>query len=259
MFDGQSNLPGLGAVRQSGTPDERLLDRKGNEADAPPARGHAGHRRRLRTRFLAGGADALADYELLELLLFLAVPRGDVKPLAKALIAQFGSFGQAVSATPERLSEVDGAGPSVVAALKTIQACGLRLLAHQAQERPIIGNWDALLAYCQGAMGFEAIEQFRVLYLDKKNRLIGDEVLQQGTIDHTPVYPREVARRAIEVGASAVILAHNHPSGDPTPSGADIEMTGQIKAALSTLNIALHDHVVIGGQDHASFRNLGLL
>ncbi len=223
------------------------------------AGGHSGHRQRLRARFLTGGTDALADYELLELLLFLAAPRGDVKPLAKALIARFGGFGQVVSASQERLSEVDGVGPAVLAALKTVQACGLRLLSHQAQEKPVIGNWDALLAYCQGAMSFEKIEQFRVLYLDRKNRLIGDEVLQRGTIDHTPVYPREVARRAIEVGAAAVILAHNHPTGDPTPSGADIEMIGQIKAALATLNVSLHDHVIIGGQDHASFRSLGLL
>jgi DNA repair protein RadC len=264
MLDEQSILPGLNNWGQSRTPNEQPAGRNGNafqsgiEGEASK-RGHAGHRQRLRARFLAGGADALADYELLEMLLFLAVPRGDVKPLAKTLIKRFGSFGQVVSASPERLSEVDGVGPAALAALKTVQACSLRLLAHKAKEKPVIGNWESLLAYCQGAMAYETIEQFRVLYLDKKNRLIGDEVLQQGTIDHTPVYPREVARRAIETGASAVIMAHNHPSGDPTPSAADIEMTSQIEAALATLNIALHDHVVIGGQDHASFRNLGLL
>lgn len=268
MLDGQSTLPGLAADRQPGTGAEQPLARNGNEdhttgtttgPTAGPAAAHAGHRQRLRTRFLAGGADALADYELLELLLFLAVPRGDVKPLAKRLIGRFGSFGAVVSAAPQRLEEVSGVGPAVLTALKTVQACGIRLLAHRAREEPVIGNWDALLDYCQGAMSFEKIEQFRVLYLDRRNRLIGDEVQQQGTIDHTPVYPREVARRALEMGAAAVILAHNHPSGDPTPSGADIEMTGQIKAALSTLNITLHDHVIVGGQDHASFRSLGLL
>jgi DNA repair protein RadC len=256
MLDAQSTLPGLPRDRQAAARDvtEKSAPR---HVDGPA--NHAGHRRRLRDRFLAGGADALADYELLELLLFLAVPRGDVKPLAKRLVARFGSFGAAVSAPPERLEEINGVGPAVVAALKTAQACGLRLLAHRAQDKPVIGNWDALLDYCRGAMAFETIEQFRVLYLDRKNRLISDEVMQQGTIDHTPVYPREVARRALEVGAAAIILAHNHPSGDPTPSGADIDMTGQVRDALKTLNIVLHDHVVIGGQDHASFRNLGLL
>ena len=257
MFDVPSNLPDLLPNGQAAATVAPRRKKAG--ADRKNQGGHRGHRQRLRHRFLAGGPDALADYELLELLLFLAVPRGDVKPLAKKLVERFGSFGAVVSAPAERLEEISGVGPAVLAALKTVQACGLRLLAHRAQEGPVVGNWDALLDYCRGAMGFETIEQFRVLYLDRKNRLIADEVLQQGTIDHTPVYPREVARRALEMGAAAVILAHNHPSGDPTPSGADIDMTRQVRDALKTLNIVLHDHVVIGGQDHASFRNLGLL
>ncbi|MCP1335058.1 RadC family protein [Futiania mangrovi] len=219
----------------------------------------AGHRARLKQRFLDGGADAVADYELLELILFLAIPRSDVKPLAKALIARFGGFGEVVSADPARLREVKGVGDTVIVALKSVQAAALKLARGRVLNRPAISSWTALLDYCTAAMGFNTTEQFRILFLDKKNLLIADEVQQKGTVDHTPVYPREVVKRALELGASALILVHNHPSGDPTPSGADIAMTKQIEEAARAVGIRLHDHLVIGQGAHASFKSLGLL
>ncbi|MDX5360505.1 MAG: DNA repair protein RadC [Alphaproteobacteria bacterium] len=219
----------------------------------------AGHRARLKQRFLDGGADAVADYELLELILFLAIPRSDVKPLAKALIARFGGFGEVVSADPARLREVKGVGDTVVVALKSVQAAALKLSRGRVLNRPAISSWTALLDYCTAAMGFNTTEQFRILFLDKKNLLIADEVQQKGTVDHTPVYPREVVKRALELGASALILVHNHPSGDPTPSGADIAMTKQIEEAARAVGIRLHDHLIIGQGAHASFKSLGLL
>lgn len=218
-----------------------------------------GHRQRLRERFLKKGAEALTDYELLELLLCLAVPRRDMKPLAKDLLKRFGSFAAAVSAPPERLREVPGVGDTVLTALKLSRAAALALQREELMERPVIGSWKALLGYCRSAMAYETNEQFRVLFLDKKNAIIADEVQQTGTVDQTPVYPREVIKRALELGASAIILVHNHPSGDPTPSRDDIEMTKEIVAAAEKLGIAVHDHVVIAKRGHVSFKSLGLL
>ncbi|MEY4879111.1 MAG: hypothetical protein RJB62_580 [Pseudomonadota bacterium] len=217
------------------------------------------HRKRLRDKFLTAGDSALADYELLELALFAAIPRRDVKPLAKTLIATFGSFADVIAATPERLKEISGVGDGVVASLKTIEAAAKRLARGKVINRPALSSWDALLDYCSVAMARLAREEFRILFLDRKNILLADEVQQKGTVDHTPVYPREVVKRALELGASALILVHNHPSGDPTPSKADIAMTREIQAAAKALKIELHDHLVIGNGRHASFRSLGLL
>lgn len=208
---------------------------------------------------MAGGADALPDYELLELALFAAIPRRDVKPLAKTLIARFGSFADVIAAAPERLMEVDGIGEATVTALKVIQAAALRLSRSQVLNRPALSSWAALIDYCTAAMAREANEEFRILFLDRKNVLIADEVQARGTVDHTPVYPREIVKRVLELGASAFILVHNHPSGDPTPSQADIAMTREIANAAKALKIALHDHLVIGRKGHVSFKAMGLL
>ncbi|HXJ03073.1 MAG TPA: DNA repair protein RadC [Micropepsaceae bacterium] len=218
-----------------------------------------GHRQRLRERFAAGGPDALPDYELLELLLFLSIPQRDTKPLAKALIARFGSFADVIAAAPERLAEMDGVKDATVAALKTVEAAALRLAKARVIGRPVLASWQALLDYCSASMARSTNEEFRVLYLDRKNALIADEVHQRGTVDHTPVYPREVVKRALELGASAIILVHNHPSGDPTPSRSDILMTREIADAAKALKIEVHDHLVIGRGKHASFKSLGLL
>ncbi len=220
---------------------------------------YIGHRDRLRDRFLAGGVDALPDYELLELVLFAAIPRRDVKPLAKDLLARFGSFAEVIAAPRERLLEIDGIGETVAVQLKVIEAAALRLSKTRLIGRPALSSWAALLDYCAAAMARGVREEFRVLFLDRKNVLIADEVQSAGTIDHTPVYPREIVKRALEIGASALILVHNHPSGDPTPSRADIEMTREIAAAAKPLNIAVHDHLVVGRSGHASFKSLGLL
>ncbi|MEQ8398047.1 DNA repair protein RadC [Thalassobaculum sp.] len=218
-----------------------------------------GHRSRLRQRFLAAGAEALADYELLELLLFLAKPRGDVKPLAKRLVARFGSFAEAVSAPVEALERIDGMGEASIVALKTAQSTAARLLGQPLLNRPLLSSWTQLLDYCRVALAYQAVEEVRVLYLDRKNRLIRDERQGRGTVDHTPLYPREVVKRALELGASAVIVVHNHPSGDPTPSQADISVTRQLGEALSTLGLTLHDHLIVGRGGHTSFRSAGLL
>jgi DNA repair protein RadC len=217
------------------------------------------HRRRLREKFLKAGEAALADYELLELSLFAAIPRRDVKPLAKELISKFGSFTDVIAAPPERLKEVSGVGDGVVAALKTIEAAARRLAQGKVLKRPALSSWDALLDYCAIAMARGQTEEFRVLFLDRKNIFLADEVHQRGTVDHTPVYPREVVKRALELGASALILVHNHPSGDPTPSRTDIAMTREIQAAAKALKIELHDHLVIGNGAHVSFKAEGLL
>jgi DNA repair protein RadC len=217
------------------------------------------HRARLRQRFLAGGAEALPDYELLELLLFRAIPRQDVKPLARRLLDRFGDFNAVVSAPAPRLEEVSGVGTAVVTELKIVQAAAHRLAQARVLKRPVVSSWDALLEYCQTAMAHDDIEQFRVPFLDRKNVLIADEPQARGTVDHVPVYPREVVKRALELNASALILVHNHPSGDPTPSGADIEMTAQIQRAADSLGITLHDHLVIGKSRELSFRSEGLL
>lgn len=225
-----------------------------------PARPHyAGHRERLRERADAGGLAALPDYELMEMLLFRAIPRGDVKPLAKSLIARFGSFGAVLAAGPEALKTVPGVGEAVARDLGLVQEAALRVAREDVRRRPVISSWSALLAYVKVALAHEPREQFRLLFLDKKNQLIADEVMNRGTVDHAPVYPREVARRALELSASALILMHNHPSGDPTPSSADIDMTRQVKSACDVLRIAVHDHLVVGRDGVASFKALGLL
>lgn len=229
----------------------------GNGMDEAPL--YLGHRERLRDRFLAGGADAMPDYELLEMVLFRAIRRGDTKPLAKALIAQFGTFAEVISAPANRLMEVKGVGPSIVTELKLIRAAALRLSKGEVANRPVLDKWSAILDYCRAAMAFEDKEQFRILFLDKKNQLLADEVQQQGTVDHTPVYTREVIKRALELSASAIILVHNHPSGDPTPSLADVDMTKRIITAGEKLGILVHDHVVIGRKGHVSFRAAQLL
>ena len=220
---------------------------------------YAGHRNRLRQRFLKGGAEALADYELLELALFLAQPRGDVNPLAKALLDNFGSFAEVISAEAEDLKRVKGAGEAAVIALKCVQAAGLRLALDEIIERPVLANWKKVLSYCKASMAYDKTERFRVLFLNRKNVLIADEVQQKGTVDHTPVYPREVIKRALELGATALILVHNHPSGDSTPSKADIEMTKEVCDAGDKLGIVLHDHVVVSKGGHSSFKTMGLI
>ena len=226
---------------------------------APRDRPHyAGHRDRLRERALAGGLAALPDYELLELHLFRSIPRGDVKPLAKQLLARFGSLGAVLGATPEELKTVKGVGDTVALDLKLLHEATLRSARDAVGRRPVISSWSALLAYVKAALAHEAREQFRVLFLDKKNQLIADEVMNRGTVDHAPVYPREVMRRALELSASAVILVHNHPSGDPTPSAADIDMTRQVVDAGRALRIAVHDHLIAARDGVASLKALGL-
>lgn len=220
---------------------------------------NSGHRRRLRERFLKSGPDNIPDYELLELVLFQSRPRGDVKPLAKSLLDRFGSFAGTISAPAEDLMKVRGVGESTAIALTSVRAAAVRLMREEVRERAVVSSWDQLIAYCRAAMGFSKREQFRVLFLDKKNRIIADEVLQEGTVDHTPVYPREVVARALDLGATALILVHNHPSGDTTPSKADIDMTGQIRQAASALGIVLHDHIIVGRAAHTSFKAQGLI
>lgn len=230
-----------------------------SDSQKAPRPHYHGHRQRLRDRFLATDGDGMPDYELLEMLLAQAIPRRDVKPLAKELVDRFGSFAAVISADPERLLAVAGMGETSVAALKVVRAAAVRLLRQEATGRDAIGSWERLLDYCRAAMAHETVEQLRLLFLDRKNVLIADEEQQRGTVDHTPVYPREVVKRALELGASALIIVHNHPSGDPTPSRGDIEMTSQVKDALEKIGIALHDHVVIGRKGHESFRAKGLL
>ncbi|MBI2719210.1 MAG: DNA repair protein RadC [Rhizobiales bacterium] len=218
-----------------------------------------GHRERLKNRFRDGGADAVPDYELLEMVLYRAIRRGDTKPIAKQLMARFGTFAEVLSAEPERLMEVKGVGEAVATEIKIVHAAAMRLMKGQVIDRPVLASWNAILAYVRAAMAFNDIEQFRVLFLDKKNQLIADEVQQEGTIDHTPVYPREVVKRALELGASAIVLVHNHPSGDPTPSLADIEMTKKVVDAGTRLGVMVHDHIIVGRKGHVSFRSLTLI
>ncbi|MEZ5930340.1 MAG: DNA repair protein RadC, partial [Parvularculaceae bacterium] len=230
------------------------------DAAAKTAVNHAhGHRDRLRERFMRAGPEGVQDYELLELVLFRAIPQRDVKPLAKELIATFGGFAETLSAPVERLVEIKGVSENVARELKIVQAAAIKLTQARVMKRPVISSWNDLLAYCRAAMADERTEMFRILFLDKKNILIADEIQQRGTVDHTPVYPREVVKRALEHGASALILVHNHPSGDPTPSRADIEVTSQIAAAAKALSIRVHDHLVIGKDREVSFKSLGLL
>jgi DNA repair protein RadC len=221
--------------------------------------GYLGHRERLRQRFIKGGSDALPDYELLELLLFRSLPRRDTKPIAKALIEKFGSFAEVISADPKRLTEVKGIGESVAIDLKLVQASSQRLAQGSILNKTALHSWSQLIDYCRAAMAYKNIEQFRILFLDKKNYLITDEVQGQGTVDHTPVYVREIIKRALDLAASSIILVHNHPSGDVTPSRADIEMTQKIIEAAEKLNIIVHDHIIVGRDGHASFRGLKLI
>jgi DNA repair protein RadC len=226
--------------------------------DDPPPH-YLGHRERLRKRFCDGGADALGDYELLEILLFRAIPRRDVKPLAKALIKTFGSFAEVISAPRKLLAKDGGLSETVITELKIVQAAAGRFARGEARKRPVLSSWSAVLDYCRTTMAFEAEEHFRIIFLDKRNQIITDEVQQSGTVDHTPVYPREVVKRALELSATAVILVHNHPSGDPTPSRADIQMTQQIIEIAKPLGISVHDHIIVGRQGHASLKGLKLI
>lgn len=217
------------------------------------------HRKRLRERFLTGGSSAVADYELLELVLFRAIPRQDIKPLARELLTAFGTFSEVLSAPRERLEQLSGVGLAVVTELKIVEAAAHRLAQARILDRPVISGWQALVDYCRTTMSRRETEQFRVLFLDRKNKLIADEPQAKGTVDHVPVYPREVLKRALELNASALILVHNHPSGDPTPSEADIAVTRQIEAAAQALSVTLHDHLIIGAAKEFSFRSAGYL
>ena len=218
-----------------------------------------GHRQRLRQRLLTAGPDSVADHELLELVLFLALPRRDTKPVARLLLSRFGSFANVIAAPLADLRNVEGIGDAGSAALKTVQAAALRLMRSELYGKPILSQWESVLGYLNAQLARERVEQFRVLFLDAKNRLLADEAQARGTINHTPVYPREVAKRALELHATAVILVHNHPSGDPTPSPADLQMTGQVKRALMAVDVVLHDHIVVGNGAWRSFRQEGLL
>jgi DNA repair protein RadC len=221
--------------------------------------GAEGHRGRMREKLLKNDADGILDHELLEMVLFLALPRRDTKPLARALLARFGSFAGVIAAPlPDLLSE-DGLGEAAAAALKTVQAAAIRLIRPEKRTRDVLSNWDALIDYLNARLSRERVEQLRVLYLDNRNCLLADEAQSRGTVNHTPVYPREVVKRAIELRATALILVHNHPSGDPTPSAADIAMTQQVQQAAQALGITLHDHVIVGNGTWASFRQVGLL
>jgi DNA repair protein RadC len=250
--DGQEN----GAAGAAPFPNP--LRHGANEfADAATAVPHYyGHRRRLRERMIAAGAESLPDYELLEMLLFAANPQGDVKPTAKSLLAHFGGFGQVMSSSPEALCEA-GLGLAGVAAIKSVREAALRLLRAELEERPVVNCWDKMIDYCNAHIAHSQVEEFHILFLDRKNVLIKHERQQRGTIDHTPVYPREVVKRALDLGASALILVHNHPSGDPTPSKADIAVTQDIKKAAAPLGVVLHDHIIIGRHGHISLRDLG--
>lgn len=227
--------------------------------DAEDTPHYHGHRERLRNRFREAGEASLADYELLELVLFRSIPRRDVKALAKELIRRFGSFAEVIAAPPSRLREVEGVGESVVTDIKIVEAAARRIARGAVAKRPVLSSWSAVIDYCRTAMAFADKEHFRVLFLDKRNGRIADELQQTGTVDHTPVYPREVVKRALELSATAIILVHNHPSGDPTPSSADIKMTRTIGEIAKALGVTVHDHIIVGRDGHASFRGLGLL
>ena len=221
--------------------------------------GADGHRNRMRLRLLNAGPESLADHELLEMVLFIALPRRDTKAIAKALLGRFGSFAAAIAAPQQELRTVDGVGEAGVAALKTIQAAALRLARSEVINRPVLTNWDGLMEYLNAVLARERVERFRVLFLDNRNRLLADEVQARGTVNHTPVYPREVVKRALELHATALILVHNHPSGDPSPSRDDVTMTNEVKAAAEALSMVLHDHVIVGNGRWLSLRREGLL
>lgn len=253
-------VPPAGGSRSEDDPHSSgAVVAQGSFLEGPAVPLAAGHRQRLRDRFRKGGADALPDYELLELVLFRAIPRRDTKGLAKRLLARFGSFADVVNAPDARLKEVSGVGESVVTELRLVRAAALRLMQSEISSRPLLSSWNQVLDYLRAAQGFEQRELFRILFLDKKNRLIADEVQGEGTVDHTPVYVREVVKRALELASTAIILVHNHPSGDPTPSRADIDMTRMIVNAGRPLGVTVHDHVIVGRAGYASFRALRLI
>jgi DNA repair protein RadC len=244
------------------------MPERGKDDDTPSQSGlfeaataplHMGHRQRLRDRFRTGGPEALPDYELLELILFRAIPRRDTKDLAKRLVARFGSFAEVVNAPDGRLKEVSGVGEAVLTELKLVRAAATRLARTGLAQRPILASGPEVLAYLTTAQAYEHREQFRILFLDKKNKLIADEIQGHGTVDHTPVYVREVVKRALELSSTAIVLVHNHPSGDPTPSRADIEMTKLIVEAGRPLGVLVHDHIIVGRGGHSSMRTLRLI
>lgn len=220
---------------------------------------YTGHRQRLRERFVFAGDDALQDYELLELLLFMAIPRRDVKPLAKDLIAKFGSLPELMSAPHSALTQIDGISQNTATAIKTVTAIASRMIKQEIMQKPVLNNWTRLIDYCQMTMAHETKEHFRIFFLNKKNELIADEIQGSGTVDHTPAYPREIMKRSLELGATALILIHNHPSGDPKPSQADLDMTNLIIDAARPFDITIHDHVIISRNGHTSFRDEGLI
>ena len=234
----------------------RRPPRPAGASDASPH--YHGHRERLRQRLIAAGADNLPDYELVEVILFASNPRGDVKPLAKDLLERFGGFAELLSADAEALADA-GLGLAGIAALKSVREAALRLMRSELHQRPVVGSWDKLIDYCTAHIAHGTVEEFHILFLDRKNVLIKHEQQQRGTIDHTPVYPREVVKRALELQASALILVHNHPSGDPTPSKADIAVTKDIVKAAQPLGVTVHDHLIIGRGRHTSLRDLGLI
>ncbi|HEY5301733.1 MAG TPA: DNA repair protein RadC [Acetobacteraceae bacterium] len=225
----------------------------------PALAGLDGHRARMRARLVSAGPEALADHEMLEMVLFLALPRRDTKPIARALLNRFGSFAAAIAAPPNDLRGVEGLGEAGMAALKLVQGAALRLARAEVMDRPVLANWDRLIEYLNAVLSRERIEQFRVLFLDTRNRLLADEAQGRGTVNHTPVYPREVVKRALELHATALILVHNHPSGDPTPSREDVAMTAEVKNAAAVLSVVLHDHIIVGNGRWLSFRQEGLL
>jgi len=247
------------AKPRQGKAGSRSIETGVSEAPVKPDEHYHGHRDRLRQRFRDSGDGALADYELLELLLFRLIPRRDTKPIAKALLTRFGSLPEVLGAPAHLLTEVKGVGDAVATDLKLVAAIAHRMLKGDLRGRQVLASWSSVIEYCRAAMAFEAREQFRVLFLDKKNALIADEIQQRGTVDHTPVYPREVVKRALELSATAIILVHNHPSGDPTPSRADIEMTKLIIDTARPLGITVHDHIIIGKDGHASLKGLKLI
>lgn len=245
-----TSAPPDGAAEQAGLFDATV------PVEAPS---YLGHRERLRRRLIDGGSDAMPDYELLEMVLFRAIPRADTKDLAKRLLARFGSFAEVVNAPDTLIKEVRGAGPRVVEELRLVRAAALRLLQRQLINKPVLSTWSAVLEYIRAAMAYADREQFRILFLDRKNALVADEVQGEGTVDHTPVYVREVVKRALELSATAIILVHNHPSGDPEPSRADIDMTRMIISVAKPLGITVHDHVIVGRQGHVSFKERRLI
>lgn len=253
---GSDLLAGFDDANPPGKP-RRVARNQSSARRAIPSK--AGHRQRLRERFAKGGRDALQEYELLELVLFNALPRRDVKDLAKSLIGRFGSFAEVVHAPEHLLREVDQVGDSTIVELKLVRTAALELMRSDVMEKPILSSWQQVLDYCRTLMGYETREQFRILFLDKKNNLIADELQGQGTVDHTPVYIREVVKRALELSSTALVLVHNHPSGDTKPSRADIDMTRAIEAAAKPLGIVLHDHIIVGRGAHFSFRTEKLI